>query len=169
MVQQGLIGDPRQTSERKLLTLEQSLANAEKIKVQLSKYSPDAIFVNNHDWISKISMISFLRDFGKNFNLNYMLAKETVQARIDTGISYTEFSYMIIQAIDWLHLYQTMDCKIQFGGSDQWGNITTGLELIRKTVGDKHDAVAMSSLYCLSLMGLSLVRVSQAHYGLMKI
>jgi len=141
----GLIGDPRQTSERKLLTLEQSLANAEKIKVQLSKYSPDAIFVNNHDWISKISMISFLRDFGKNFNLNYMLAKETVQARIDTGISYTEFSYMIIQAIDWLHLYQTMDCKIQFGGSDQWGNITTGLELIRKTVGDKHDAVAMSS------------------------
>jgi len=141
----GLIGDPRQTSERKLLTLDESLANAEKIKNQLSKFQPDAIFVNNHEWISKIDMISFLRDYGKNFNLNYMLGKETVQARIETGISYTEFSYMLIQAIDWLHLYQHMDCKIQFGGSDQWGNITTGLELIRKTVGDTHEAVAMSS------------------------
>lgn len=141
----GLIGDPRQTSERKLLTLDESLANAEKIKVQLSKFQKDAIFVNNHEWISKIDMISFLRDFGKNFNINYMLSKETVQARLETGISYTEFSYMLIQAIDWLHLYQNMDCKIQFGGSDQWGNITTGLELIRKTVGEKHDAVAMSS------------------------
>lgn len=141
----GLIGDPRQTSERKLLTLEQSLENAQKIKTQIGKFTKDATFVNNNDWISKIDMISFLRDYGKNFNINYMLSKETVQARLETGISYTEFSYMIIQAIDWLHLYQTMDCKIQFGGSDQWGNITTGLELIRKTVGDKHDAVAMSS------------------------
>ena len=141
----GLIGDPRQTSERKLLTLEQSLENAEKIKKQIGRFQKEATFVNNNDWISKIDMISFLRDYGKNFNINYMLSKETVQARLETGISYTEFSYMIIQAIDWLHLYQTIDCKIQFGGSDQWGNITTGLELIRKTVGDKHDAVAMSS------------------------
>ncbi len=141
----GLIGDPRQTSERKLLTLEQSLENAEKIKTQIGRFQKEATFVNNNDWISKIDMISFLRDYGKNFNINYMLSKETVQARLETGISYTEFSYMIIQAIDWLHLYQTIDCKIQFGGSDQWGNITTGLELIRKTVGDKHDAVAMSS------------------------
>lgn len=141
----GLIGDPRQTSERKLLTLEESLANAEKIKVQLSKFQKDAVFVNNHEWISQIDMISFLRDYGKFFNVNYMLAKETVQARLDSGISYTEFSYMLIQAIDWLHLYKTLDCKIQFGGSDQWGNITTGLELIRKQVGDTHDAVAMSS------------------------
>lgn len=141
----GLIGDPRQTSERKLLTLEQSLENAEKIKNQIGRFQKEATFVNNNDWISKIDMISFLRDYGKNFNINYMLSKETVQARLETGISYTEFSYMIIQAIDWLHLYQTIDCKIQFGGSDQWGNITTGLELIRKTVGDKHDAVAMSS------------------------
>lgn len=141
----GLIGDPRQTSERKLLTLDESLANAEKIKVQLSRFQKDALFVNNYDWISKIDMISFLRDYGKNFNVNYMLAKETVQARIETGISYTEFSYMLIQAIDWLHLYQHHDCKIQFGGSDQWGNITTGLELIRKTEGDQHTAVAMSS------------------------
>jgi tyrosyl-tRNA synthetase len=141
----GLIGDPRQTSERKLLTLEESLQNAEKIKVQLSHFQKEAIFVNNYDWISKIDMIHFLRDYGKNFNINYMLSKETVQARLDTGISYTEFSYMLIQAIDWLHLYQTLECKIQFGGSDQWGNITTGLELIRKTVGDQHDAVAMSS------------------------
>lgn len=141
----GLIGDPRQTSERKLLTLEESLANAERIKTQLSHFQKDAVFVNNYDWISKIDMISFLRDFGKSFNINYMLAKETVQARLETGISFTEFSYMLIQAIDWLHLYQHHDCKIQFGGSDQWGNITTGLELIRKTVGDQHNAVAMSS------------------------
>lgn len=143
----GLIGDPKQTSERKLLTLEESLANAEKIKNQLSYFlgQENVIYVNNYDWIKNIDTISFLRDFGKNFNINYMLAKDTVQRRLDIGISYTEFSYMIIQAIDFLELYRSMDCKIQFGGSDQWGNITSGLELIRKTEGDKNDAVGLSS------------------------
>lgn len=143
----GLIGDPRQTSERKLLTLEESLINAEKIKTQISRFldPKDTIYVNNYDWIKDIDMISFLRDYGKFFNINYMLAKDTVQRRLDIGISYTEFSYMIIQAIDFLHLYETMDCNIQFGGSDQWGNITSGLELIRKKVGDQHEALGLSS------------------------
>lgn len=143
----GLIGDPRQTSERKLLTLEESLKNAEKIKVQLQQFlNPEkAIFVNNYDWIGKIDMISFLRDYGKHFSINYMIAKDTVQKRLDVGISYTEFSYMLIQAIDFLHLYRTHDCKLQFGGSDQWGNITTGLELIRKLEGENHQAIGLSS------------------------
>lgn len=142
----GLIGDPRATSERQLLTLEQSLKNAQLIKEQISRFlDPEkTIYVNNNDWIKDIDMISFLRDYGKNFSINYMLAKENVQSRLATGISYTEFSYMLIQAIDFLHLYETMDVKLQFGGSDQWGNITTGLELIRKTLGD-NDAAGLSS------------------------
>ena len=104
----GLIGDPRQTSERKLLTLEESLQNAEKIKKQLSQFiDPEhSIFVNNYDWIGKIDMISYLRDYGKYFSINYMLAKDTVQKRMDIGISYTEFSYMLIQAIDFLQTLQ---------------------------------------------------------------
>ena len=143
----GLIGDPRQTSERKLLTLEESLQNAEKIKLQLSQFlDPNkAIFVNNYDWIGKIDMISFLRDYGKHFSINYMIAKDTVQKRLEIGISYTEFSYMLIQAIDFLHLYRELDCKLQFGGSDQWGNITTGLELIRKLEGENSKAIGLSS------------------------
>lgn len=142
----GLIGDPRATSERQLLSLETSLNNAELIKKQISRFLDEdkTIYVNNHDWIKDISLISFLRDYGKHFNINYMLGKETVQSRLATGISYTEFSYMLLQAIDFLHLYQNEDVKIQFGGSDQWGNITTGLELIRKVVG-KNDAVGLSS------------------------
>jgi len=146
----GLIGDPRQTSERKLLTLEESLKNAEALKKQLSNYidfsdENKAIMVNNYDWISKINVIEFLRDYGKNFNVSYMLAKETIASRLQTGISYTEFSYMIIQAIDFLHLYKEYNCKIQFGGSDQWGNITAGLELIRKMSDDNEDVLGLSS------------------------
>jgi tyrosyl-tRNA synthetase len=141
----GLIGDPKENSERKLLTLETSLKNAGKIESQIRKLlSGNTIFVNNYDWISKIDTITFLRDYGKHFNIAYMLAKDTVQKRIDIGISYTEFSYMILQSIDWLTLYQEKDVKIQFGGSDQWGNITAGLELIRKVVGD-NDACGLSS------------------------
>ncbi|MDY0133573.1 MAG: tyrosine--tRNA ligase, partial [Acholeplasmatales bacterium] len=141
----GLIGDPRATAERKLLALEDSLQNAEKIKNQIKRFLPNAIYVNNYDWLGKIDLITFLRDYGKHFNVNYMLAKETVQARLETGISYTEFSYMILQSMDWLHMYENMDVKIQFGGSDQWGNITSGLELIRKTFDVNHEAVGMSS------------------------
>lgn len=143
----GLIGDPRQTAERKLLTLDESLANAAKIKAQLSTFLPDtnAVYVNNYDWIKNIDMISFLRDYGKHFSVNYMIAKDTVQRRLEIGISYTEFSYMLIQAIDFHHLYKNQDCKLQFGGSDQWGNITTGLELIRKLEGENSEAIGLSS------------------------
>lgn len=141
----GLIGDPRETSERSLLTLEQSLENAKKIETQIRKLiAGNVVFINNYDWLSKIDLISFLRDYGKHFSVSYMLHKETVQKRLETGISYTEFSYMILQSIDWLHLYRNHDVKIQFGGSDQWGNLTSGLELIRRVVG-KNDAVGLSS------------------------
>jgi len=145
----GLIGDPRETEERKLLTLEKSLENAKKVEVQLKKYMSfegdnKAIVVNNYDWISKINMIEFLRDYGKYFNINYMLDKETISKRLNTGISYTEFSYMILQSIDWLHLYKKYNCTVQFGGSDQWGNITAGLELIRKKE-EAAKVVALSS------------------------
>lgn len=141
----GLIGDPKQTSERKLLTLEESLENAAKIEKQLKHFlGEDATYVNNYDWIRNIDMIGFLRDYGKQFSINYMLAKDTVAKRLETGISYTEFSYMLIQAIDFLHLYNNHECKIQFGGSDQWGNITTGLELIRKT-NQNSEALGLSS------------------------
>ena len=100
--------------------------------------------MNNYEWLSKIDLISFLRDYGKHFSISYMLHKDTVQKRLETGISYTEFSYMILQSIDWLKLYQNHDVKIQFGGSDQWGNLTSGLELIRRVMG-KNDAVGLSS------------------------
>ncbi|MGI6781470.1 MAG: tyrosine--tRNA ligase [Acholeplasmataceae bacterium] len=142
----GLIGDPREASERKLLTLEESLLNAKLIEQQISKYldPKDTTYVNNYDWISKIDMISFLRDYGKHFNINYMLSKEIIAKRLETGISYTEFSYMILQSIDFLNLYQNYNCQMQFGGSDQWGNITAGLELLRKVVGD-NDAIGISS------------------------
>lgn len=147
----GLIGDPSgKKTERQLLTLDKSLENAESIKKQLEKYldfdgDNGTILVNNYDWISKINMIEFLRDYGKNFSINYMLAKESVASRIDNGISYTEFSYMLIQAIDFLHLYKKYDCNIQFGGSEQWGNITAGLELIRKTCNDNLPVLGLSS------------------------
>lgn len=134
----GLIGDPRDVGERKLLTVEQTLENAELIKKQLSKFliPEKTIFVNNYDWISKINVIEFLRDYGKNFNINYMLGKEIISTRLEQGISYTEFSYLLLQALDFLYLYEKYNCELQFGGSDQWGNITSGLELIRKRHGE---------------------------------
>lgn len=136
----GLIGDPGgRNSERQLLALETSLENARSIKGQLSRFldydSGKATMVNNYDWLSKINMIEFLRDYGKNFQINYMLAKDTVARRLETGISYTEFSYMIIQSIDFLKMYQEQGCRMQIGGSDQWGNLTCGVELIRKVTG----------------------------------
>jgi len=143
----GLIGDPRQSTERNLLSIEESLANAELIKKQLLKTidKNNAYFVNNYDWIKNISTIEFLRDFGKSFGINYMISKDLIQKRLETGISFTEFSYTILQAIDFWHLYTTEDVKIQFGGSDQWGNITSGLELIRKRCGDSSQALGLSS------------------------
>ena len=146
----GLIGDPNEIGERNLLTIKEALYNAECLKKQFSNYlsfngENKAILVNNYDWISELNVIGFLRDYGKNFSINYMLAKDSVATRLQTGISYTEFSYMIIQAIDFLHLYKNHDCIMQFGGSDQWGNITAGLELIRKVNKEDTKVIALSS------------------------
>ena len=134
----GLIGDPSgRKSERQLLTLEKSLENAEAITTQVKNILPNAEVVNNYDWISKIDVISFLRDIGKHFNIGYMMSKDSVKSRLEQGISFTEFSYQIIQSLDFMVLYRDNNCKLQIGGQDQWGNITAGLELIRKTQGSE--------------------------------
>lgn len=135
----GMIGDPRPTTERKLITLDEVTTNGQKIRIQLDKFlsneGPNALIsLNNYDWLSKIDILSFLRDYGKHFNINYMIAKDTIASRLDSGISFTEFTYTILQAIDFLHLYQNYHCELQIGGSDQWGNLTSGTELIRKSV-----------------------------------
>jgi tyrosyl-tRNA synthetase len=132
----GLIGDPSfKNAERPLLTIETSLRNAAGITKQVKRLLPQATVVNNYDWLSSLNAIEFLRDVGKNFNVSYMMSKDSVKSRIESGISFTEFSYQIIQAWDFEHLFAHRGCTIQIGGQDQWGNITSGLELIRKVHG----------------------------------
>ncbi len=132
----GLIGDPSfKANERQLLTIETSLANGRGIERQVVHLLPNAVVVNNYDWISSLNAIEFLRDIGKHFNVSYMMSKDSVKSRIENGISFTEFSYQIIQAWDFEHLFRTRQCNLQIGGQDQWGNITSGLELIRKIHG----------------------------------
>ena len=131
----GLIGDPKEQGERKMLSQEVVDSNLDCLRKQISKIFGFNEIVNNYDWVSKINVIEFLRDYGKNFNVNNMINKETVKARLDSGISYTEFSYQILQSLDWLHLYKTYNCAMQIGGQDQWGNITAGTDLIRKKMG----------------------------------
>ena len=137
----GMIGDPGgRTDERQLLTREQIAANVEGIRPQLARFVDlaDGLLLDNASWLSELSMIGFLRDVGKHVTVNQMMAKEAVRARLerpDRGISYTEFSYMLLQAYDFLRLHQDYGCELQVGGSDQWGNITTGVELIRKLSG----------------------------------
>ena len=132
----GSIGDPKPGSERQLLSAEVTKHNAECLYEQVKGLFP-AILVNNYDWTHNLDILTFLRYYGKFFNVNYMINKETVKARLDSGISYTEFSYQILQALDFEHLYKEYNCQLQVGGQDQWGNITGGLELIRKIHGDK--------------------------------
>lgn len=127
----GLIGDPKPSAERPMITKEQLDQNYKKLRKQVEDIFGFEV-VNNYDWSKDINFIDYLRDYGKYFNLNYMLAKETVKSRLDVGITYTEFSYMIMQALDYLHLYEHKNCTLQIGGQDQWGNITSGIELIRK-------------------------------------
>jgi tyrosyl-tRNA synthetase len=142
----GMIGDPSgKSDERQLLTPEMVARNADAIRRQLSRFvafegETAASIVDNGDWIRPIRYLDWLRDVGKHFTINYMLGKESVRRRLedrDHGISYTEFSYMLLQAYDFLHLHDTFECKIQAGGSDQWGNITAGIELIRKARGEE--------------------------------
>lgn len=140
----GLIGDPKQQGERKMLELSDTLANCESLKKQVENIFGFKNIVNNYDWISKIDIITFLRDYGKFFNVNNMINKETVKARLESGISYTEFSYQILQGLDWHHLYVNNNCKLQIGGQDQWGNMVSGLDLIRKKVGPEEVAYTMT-------------------------
>lgn len=138
----GSIGDPSgKTTERQLLSREELERNIAGIKKQLgrlldfeSKVNP-ALLLDNADWTRNVTYLDFLRDIGKHFSVNMMVAKESVRARMETGISYTEFSYMLLQAYDFYHLCKNYDCELQIGGSDQWGNITAGIDLIRRKLG----------------------------------
>lgn len=146
----GMIGDPSfKSQERKLLTLEQIQHNQACIKKQLSNFMDfetetenKALVLNNYDWNSKWSFLDFIRDVGKHITVNYMMAKDCVKKRIETGLSFTEFSYQLLQAYDFKYLYENYGCKLQMGGSDQWGNITCGTELIRRTLSG--EAFAMT-------------------------
>lgn len=127
----GLIGDPKPNAERPMITYEEIENNLKGLKAQAEKIFGFEV-VNNYDWTKNINVIDFLRDYGKYFNVNYMLAKDKVKSRLESGITYAEFSYMILQALDFLHLYETRGVTLQVAGSDQWGNITSGIELARK-------------------------------------
>ncbi|UXR73149.1 tyrosine--tRNA ligase [Staphylococcus sp. IVB6238] len=137
----GMIGDPSGKSEERVLQteeqVEQNVRGIQKQMEMLFDFDKEngPILVNNKDWLSQISLIEFLRDYGKHVGVNYMLGKDSIQSRLEHGISYTEFTYTILQAIDFGYLNREYDCKMQIGGSDQWGNITTGIELMRRMYG----------------------------------
>ena len=138
----GMVGDPSgKSAERNLLdedTLQKNIigvGNQLRKFLEFEKGDNAAVLVNNLDWMKEMSFIDFIRDVGKHITINYMTAKDSVKKRIDTGLSFTEFSYQLLQGNDFVHLYNTYNCKLQFGGSDQWGNITTGTELIRRKTG----------------------------------
>ena len=132
----GLIGDPRPTAEREIISKETVEKNILGLTKQVSSLLDNkATIVNNYDWTKDVTFLDFLRDIGKYINVNYMLNKDIISRRLDSGITYAEFSYTLIQGYDFLHLYQDKNCVLQAAGSDQWGNITTGIELIRKILG----------------------------------
>jgi tyrosyl-tRNA synthetase len=139
----GLIGDPSgKANERPLADLATIEANTQRIADQVRRFVQFDL-VNNAEWLTSLNLVGFLRDVGKHFTVNYMLQKDSVNARMDAGISYTEFSYMLLQAYDFLELYRRQGVKLQIGGSDQWGNITAGIELIRRTTGGEAHALTL--------------------------
>jgi tyrosyl-tRNA synthetase len=147
----GTIGDPSgRTSERQLQTMEQVQHNVNCLTNQMKKLFFDEdneqqlTMVNNYDWTHELTLLDFLRDYGKNFNINTMLAKDIVSSRLETGISFTEFTYQILQSMDFLHLFRHNDVRLQVGGADQWGNITAGLDLIRKKEGSEAKAFGLT-------------------------
>ena len=144
----GTIGDPSgRKTERQLQTIDTIKANAEKLKAQFTHLFGDSeniTFVNNYDWLSKIGLLEFLRDYGKLFSVNIMLSKEVVASRLEAGISFTEFSYQILQSIDFEHLFSNNDVQLQIGGADQWGNITAGIDTIRKMHGSEAKAFGLT-------------------------
>lgn len=145
----GMIGDPRPTTERSLLSNEDLQHNikclGEQISSILNSDNNPVKIVNNADWLGNLGMLEFLRDYGKFFSINTMLAKDTIASRLSTGISFTEFSYTILQAIDYLHLYENYDVELQIGGSDQWGNLVSGTDLIRKVKGHEVEVFGATS------------------------
>ncbi|GAA0425787.1 MULTISPECIES: tyrosine--tRNA ligase [Virgibacillus] len=149
----GMIGDPSgRNTERSLNESDVVKGYSEKIKQQIArildfdKGENPVVARNNHDWLASMTVIDFLRDAGKHFGINYMLAKESVSARIEQGISYTEFSYMILQSLDYMKLNEEEGCTLQIGGSDQWGNITAGMELIRRSRENENDEINVFGL-----------------------
>ena len=143
----GMIGDPKAAGERKLNPPETVQQWSDNLREQLSRFwsfdgDNAALVVNNHDWTSSMSTIEFLRDVGKHFPVNRMLARDVVRSRLEAGISYTEFSYVLLQSMDYLELFRRYGCSMQTGGSDQWGNITAGVELIRRVEGARVHALA---------------------------
>ncbi len=146
----GMIGDPSgKSKERNLQTVERVKANTEALRKQLSKYidledPSKGILLNNYDWISNLSLLDWLRDYAKFFNVSYMLSKDIVSSRLESGISLTEFSYITLQSLDFHHLYKTENCHIQIGGSDQWGNLTAGLDFIHKVEGSDAEVECMT-------------------------
>ncbi|MBQ6686916.1 MAG: tyrosine--tRNA ligase [Bacilli bacterium] len=138
----GLIGDPKPTAERPMITKEEVEKNIAGLKRQAEEIFGFEV-VNNYDWTKDINVIDFLRDYGKFFNVNYMLAKDKVKKRLESGITYAEFSYMILQALDFLYLFENRDCVLQVAGSDQWGNITSGIELIKRKLGKEAYGMVM--------------------------
>lgn len=145
----GMIGDPSgRSAERNLISLEEVAANAGSIRLQLERFldfsGPRAARMrNNADWLMPLTLVTFLRDIGKHFSVNVMLARESVKSRLETGISYTEFSYMLLQAYDFQQLYERDGVSFQMGGSDQWGNITAGTELIRRSLGGEAHGITL--------------------------
>ena len=144
----GVIGDPSgRKTERQLQTVEQIGENAKKLKTQfLRLFGEDSniTIVNNYDWLSKLDLLGFLRDYGKLFSVNVMLAKDVVASRLEAGISFTEFSYQILQSVDFHHLLKERDVQIQIGGADQWGNITAGIDMIHKLEGSEQEAYGLT-------------------------
>lgn len=138
----GMIGDPRPTTERAMISKEDVFKNYDALHKQISTLFGYEM-VNNYDWSKNINFIDFLRDYGKYFNVNYMLDKDIIRRRLDSGITYTEFSYMIMQSLDFLWLYENKGCTMQAAGSDQWGNITAGIDLIRKKTGGSASGFTM--------------------------
>ena len=140
----GMIGDPRPTAEREIIDKETVFNNVESIKKQVTKiFDGNVEIVNNYDWTKDINILDFLRDVGKYINVNYMLAKDIINRRLETGITFAEFTYTLLQGYDFMHLYETKGVTMQVEGSDQWGNITTGIELINKKLGKTAYAFTM--------------------------
>lgn len=139
----GRIGDPRPTAEREIISEERVNANIEGIRSQVASIVPQAELVDNYTWTKDYTFLNFLRDIGKYINVNYMLDKDIIRRRLETGITFAEFSYMLLQGYDFLHLFQEKKVIMQVAGSDQWGNITTGVDLIRKVVNGSAYAFTM--------------------------